>query len=54
MAEGTFVALVQNAAMLLAMALVYDIVVGSRRTPSAWVRGLSSESWSGSSASSSW
>ena len=31
MAEDTFVALVQNAALLLAMALVYDIVLQPRR-----------------------
>jgi PAS domain S-box-containing protein len=40
MVDASFVALVQNAALLLAMALVYDIALESRRIPSAWARGL--------------
>ena len=38
MAEGTFVALVQNAALLLVMALVYDVGLGSQGIPLARIR----------------
>ena len=38
MAEATFVALVQNAAFLLAMALLYDLALGRQRIRSARVR----------------
>lgn len=38
MAEATFAALVENAALLLAMALVYDVALGPQRIPFARVR----------------